>query len=133
MPNPEAQLKPTIAYIGHKTCFIEKGVCSQESDYGLTYPEYRIATITNFEDRVEENKLETITLIHEFGHLLNVLDHYGMEKTIEMQQTDPAYDDTCLYGTGGTWYDRTTNIMEDIELCGGCRNRIINFINRYKF
>ena len=127
IPNPTST---RMVYIGRDICYNE--ICSSSDNLEPTI--YGLAHIYNYtmaihDHRSKEN--ETITAIHEMGHMFGAEDHYGVgeETTAYMQQQYPndGYDENCLYGEG-LW---NMNDVDDIVICNGCQKRI--FENRSRF
>ena len=116
-----------MSYIGWKTCYLDKeSGCSPSSLNGLSFPELRVIAITN--DYSGDS--ETVTAIHEMGHMVGIIDHYDVIEDNEdfnltlseakARYNDPAYSEVCLYGTNGY----TESNPADIVICQGCRNRV---------
>ena len=63
-----------------------------------------------------------ITLIHEFGHIVGALDHYGggscdSTETIEDKYPGKDFDEYCLFGEN----QENIRSMADLTICSGCR------------
>ena len=89
---------------------------------GAANSDFRLAAINNFDGQT----LETITLIHEVGHLLGAPDHYKPDDEL---YSSPKHDVGCLYGVNKS----TMTNLALVSICQGCRDMIEDFIEKYKF
>lgn len=81
---------------------------------GLAAYELGKMMINDFESETSE----TITAIHEMGHMFKAPDHYSQRVTISQQSQ--GYSELCLYG-----YDKEEiETIEDIVICNYCRSII---------
>jgi len=118
---PDMPNATKLLLTGHKTCYREPGsiLCAETSAcglYGVAYFPKRICAVSN----LQGEEKETITAIHEFGHLLGMDDHYT-------PQTNSDFSDHCLYGL--EWSD--FNSVNDIQICSGCRAELESTVNKY--
>jgi hypothetical protein len=91
---------------------------------GLAVPAAGICAIFNFDSEDDE----FVTLVHEFGHLFGVLDHYDdYYGTAYYEGIDPSYDSACIYGEGRI----DPGVRDSITICNGCLNRILDNLDRY--
>lgn len=90
--------------------------------------------ITNY--YLEDIGSETVTAIHEMGHMFGIKDHYAKDenddKNLTTQQAinkfnDPSYNELCLYGEGGYG----ANSLGSVVICQGCRNRVEEWRNAH--
>lgn len=113
-----------MLYIGHDICRYISGTGHKHNSsgdymlFGLACPLRRITTITD----IRSSEQEIITAIHEFGHMFMVDDHYT-------SSVDPnsGLNDYCIYGYRKEEIQR----VQDIVICDGCRNKILENINRF--
>ena len=126
----------TVAYLGHVKCSVSTVkndddtttiVHSNSGALGLTYVRIGLCGVMNFETIPSETK----TMIHEFGHLYGVIDHYGgagksTEQMNEECQSD-IYSEYCIYGEKR--YDET--VLSEYTICDGCKMYIVNNTDRY--
>lgn len=109
---PTTSLSATVAYIGHNTCDRNGASHGENLNRGLAVPKFRIATITN---GYSQNS-EAVTLAHELGHMLGILDHYN------------SGDADCLYGTNGS----KVHSFGSVKVCQNCKNKVAEFISQYE-
>jgi hypothetical protein len=131
VPAPDISTSTTIAFIGNRVC--SEFVCQLSEDSlvyqmqpanGLTVPPVGICTIFNFDSEDDE----FVTLVHEFGHLFGVLDHYDdYYGTAYYEGIDPSYDSACIYGEGRI----DPGVRDSITICNGCLNLILDNLDRY--
>lgn len=72
------------------------------------------------------------TVIHEFGHLYGVKDHYGGTvgtTTEEMRNKyeDREYSEDCIYGENKF----NSDVIAETKICDGCKSWIIENRNCY--
>lgn len=113
-----------MAYIGRETCSAYEFQCTP-GPLGLALMSQRAMIINNHTTEISE----TITAIHEMGHMFGILDHYGdgCPTTDQMNNTSSGYSRDCLYGEGKDSY--TT--VSSINICEGCRNRVKQYRDLY--
>lgn len=127
VPRPDISEYVTMAFIGHNNCIVNGGSHYSNPYYGLCYATLGLMGIMNFESEAQETK----TLIHEFGHLYGVKDHYGgsTQTTTEIIQStgNTGYSRNCIYGENKDQEEVYTNLV----ICDGCASLII--ANKNKF
>ena len=113
-----------MAYIGSETCTAYEFQCTS-GPLGLALMSQRAMVINNLTTETSE----TITAIHEMGHMFGIVDHYGDNcfSTKQMQNEDSGYSEECLYGEDRG--DYTT--VATIKICKGCRNRVKQYRDLY--
>ena len=103
-------------FIGHDTCRVNNGEHNTGGILGLGWKYNGVTSITNF----KENDMNVAkTVIHEFGHLYGIIDHYGgsTKTTEEMNELYGNYFSTyCIYGENRN-KDET---LQDLTICQGC-------------
>ena len=112
---PATSLNATVAFIGHVTCENAGDAHGESAVRGLSVPQFRLVTINNEHG---ENS-EIVTLIHEMGHMIGIVDHY---------YNGLPGDKSCLYGD----YGYNADSLADITVCNVCCNRVADFIEQYK-
>lgn len=129
-PDTSSSLK--IAYIGHNNCSAER---DEEGNlehltnpfFGMAFTGQGLACVMNFSG----NSQETKTLVHEFGHLFGVEDHYGGDglstTQINGKYPNSEYDEYCIYGEKKDKVD----VYQNLVICDGCKDRIRENLNRY--
>lgn len=129
---PPASTNGTLAYIGHPLCERDSnGNCVPLLfTTGLTHKDFRIGVINNYDNRISS---EYVTLIHEFGHLLGILDHYGNGSNgvltlqgIKDLTGDQSYNNECLYGN---YY--VAESISGVPICQGCKNKANGYFQKY--
>lgn len=119
---PETAESMIISFIGHKICDSAGDLHYSNGDngnylHGIAYDPLGILAVSSHVSVAREQ----ITLIHEFGHLIAALDHYGFgyPSTSEMNSgyEGEPFSDNCIYGVGK---DNITSV-EDIVICEGCK------------
>lgn len=72
------------------------------------------------------------TTIHEFGHLYEIEDHYGLDSipsTEEMNKTrKETYCKDCIYGE----YKEDQESFSQLKMCSGCTKKVNENKSRYK-
>lgn len=113
-------------YIGHKTCYrtpVFFGCVENTQLNGIAAYELGKMMINNFTSETSE----TITAIHEMGHMFNAPDHYGIDCPSTDAMGNSNFSRNCLYGESKS--DMKT--IESIHICQGCRDIIESYRNRY--
>lgn len=107
-----------MSYIGRNICYTgDFQACVQPPlGYGLSFEAERVMGIAN---HLGEDS-ETVTAIHEMGHMFGTVDHYS-------SSTGYSEIDNCLYGCIGYQGDDP----DAITLCSNCRNTIMRNRDRY--
>ena len=113
-----------MLYIGHDICFNDPrfwhihNSSGTNAILGLSCVYRRVMTITD----IRSSEQEIITAIHELGHMFMAPDH-------DNRQADPSQgeDNYCIYGL----YKEQIQRVQDIVICDGCRNKILENINRF--
>lgn len=125
------------SFSGIKLVFLGQKMCERNGwdecfpiDYvGRVFELYWLAAIMNFESQ----ESEIATMVHEFGHLYGVIDHYGgmhspySTETISEDYPSDSYSSQCIYGEG----KGDPTVTRDIIICNGCKNRIIEHRNEF--
>ena len=113
-----------VVYTGHTTCKKYVNGHVYQGVHGFALPESRKLLICDQENTYVH---ETITLIHEFGHMYGAEDHYGSEvggipTTEEMNNKKPGsvFSPDCIYGE----YKDSYTSLDKIKICTGCREKI---------
>ena len=121
-----------VAFIGHVLCSASSH--DTQPANGLAYFPYRVCTIYSFDNHpgfgLSDEACEYRTLVHEFGHLFGVIDHYGEGyATTEQMESEYGYDfdDDCIYGRCRNFEDNTVNIT----VCPSCQTMIRNNLAHY--
>lgn len=126
IPSPSSTTSVKMAYTGHSTCAYGSAfdTCLDSPSNGLAYPDLHIMLITNPSGEASE----TLTMIHEMGHMFGIIDHYGQDcpSTDTMQDTDSEYSRYCIYGELKDNYS-----VDNITICQGCRNRVTENRDNY--
>ena len=124
-PNTSENVK--IAFIGHNNCEVSGINHYSNPYYGLCYYNLGLMGIMNFVSEAQETK----TLVHEFGHLYFVEDHYGGNtRTTEqmIQETgNTGYSRNCIYGENKD----QASVYNNLVICDGCASVIIANKNRF--
>ena len=107
-----------MAYIGHPTCLVGDDGKHRGAYLGLTYPARGLITITNFDSLESEIK----TMVHEFGHLYDAPDHYGIGDVptttqYKIQTGDYRFNENCIYGDN----KEDESVLSNLTICDGCR------------
>ena len=121
IPSPSADNTVKIAFIGHIPCFIYNNILHISAQpNGLTVASVRIATVENTISSISEKK----TAIHEFGHFFYAPDHSGnggyTTQGIIEQTKDNRFNRKCIYGED----KETSEVLNDLTICDGCKARI---------
>jgi len=107
-----------MLYVGHNICFVDSSgyghqfnSSSEVPIRGLSLDLIRSMVITDTRDE----ECETITAIHEFGHMFGVKDHYDKRESITSNKKD-----YCIYG-----YDKELiTLVDEIVICPGCDTQL---------
>jgi hypothetical protein len=125
IPFPDLNDSVKVAYIGQEYC--TQNNHSGHPYNGMTYPKIGLAAIMNF----GTVKSETQTLIHEFGHLYDVRDHYGEGCPTTAQLIavtgNTNFSQNCIYGENRG----TSSVTNNYTICEGCKATIRDNINSY--
>ncbi len=131
VPDTSSTLK--VAFVGHDTCCEDKNnLTSHPSNpiNGLANETLGLAMITNFSSSDSEAK----TLIHEFGHLYGVIDHYGSTdgsilstEQMNISQNTTKFSKTCIYGENR----EQDSVLDDFAICEGCSEIILRNMGKY--
>ena len=118
IPFPDMTQSLTMLFSGHRMC--KAGNHSMHSTLGMALPLAGISMVMNFDSETSEQK----TVVHEFGHLFEVLDHYNIgdvKSSAEMEaETGRPYDSYCIYGERKDDAD----VMSNLILCTACKEII---------
>ena len=112
----------TIAFLGPTLCSLgTDGVCHPTGPLGGVkgLSDYTTSTMIIFNNSPIE-QAETVTLIHEMGHMFGADDHY-------QTRTGIPEIDNCLYGFSGVNCTDPQNIF----LCAECHDTIVENHGRY--
>lgn len=115
-----------IQYIGTRSCGVHDGIHKDQPYWGYANPYTNTAVIND--PRLDKNA-EAETLIHEFGHLIGVEDHYanesGMPSTSTMNTNYQGYNfsQNCMYG-------ENRFMLEDETFCEGCKKKVSDWLDR---
>ncbi len=131
-PKIESGLKMT--YIGHLTCSVYRnsagGFISHANGdtLGLTFREIGVCNVMNFNSANDETK----TMVHEFGHLYDAPDHYGIGSVPTTQEKiditgDNRFSEYCIYGEEKS----NSDVVENLIICNGCKAIITANRNRF--
>ncbi len=125
-----------IVYLGHEKCAMSTGteddnnikyhVPNEETPLGLAYTKLGLCGVMNFGTPSNETK----TMLHEFGHLYGVDDHYGGDgKTTQelISEGKIGYSEYCIYGENRN----SDEVLENYTICDGCKTLIASNYNRY--
>ena len=113
-----------MMFVGHDICFHSEldghtyNSDTENDHYGLSYMALRSMIITDECGGVHES----ITAIHEFGHMFGITDHY-LPKHLPKENTD----EYCIYGKKK---DHITSI-KDIVICPGCTTQFMDKLYHY--
>lgn len=110
-----------ILLTGHRTCVQKDLYCentSSEGLYGLANFGRRTCIVSN----TTSEESETISAIHEFGHMIGIEDHY------DAVLANSPYSNNCIYGANSASYTTVSGIV----ICSGCRNEFENTVNGYQ-
>lgn len=129
LPRPNKTINLSMYFVGHECC--REGMIYNTIHYpavnGLGSEEFGNALI-NQHRSVEK---ERMTVVHEFGHLYGVEDHYGgkYKSTDDMNSNiEPdLYSTYCIYGEKKA----DTDVSNNLTICDGCRQTIENNWDRY--
>lgn len=115
-----------MAFIGHNICVYDAG-CSrkygldQNPILGITFANIGLSMITHDKASITES----VTVVHEFGHFIGALDHYGSgcKTTAQMNAVYPGYNfnTNCMYGED--FFNDPDN-MSELTICAGCQKLI---------
>lgn len=110
-----------MAYTGHETCAINNGVHKDHPTLGVANRGVGYMIINNFNSEASELK----TVVHEFGHMFEVQDHYeigDVPSTDEMNEMVgyALYSSTCIYGED----KETSAVLSGLIICNGCKQTI---------
>ena len=115
-----------VAFLGHEGCWRHSLLDACRPLPGLADQNRRVAVVSKF-NTVDA---ETIAMIHEFGHLYGIRDHYndGCFSTADIAEeyNDNSYASRCIYGELKGQIDS----IEDIVICQGCRNRVDEYFGQ---
>ncbi len=109
VPLPDATSDVMIAFTGHTTCVNISGNHVIHGASGVAVEAWQVLTVVEFGPPA----FTKYTLVHEFGHLYGVDDHYH-DRAINIG-TD--YDDNCIYGL----FHNESEVYENLLLCDHCR------------
>ena len=131
LPVPDITQQVNMTFIGHKTCErLEYGsgqfLSHDESSltYGMMLTGTGVTMITCF---VSEAK-ESATVMHEFGHLYGVVDHYTIRASVQNGNGSSSnYSDDCIYG----WNKDSDEVVNNLPICDECKAIIENNTFRY--
>ena len=100
-----------IAFIGKNVCHKKENSCITDTD-GFAVAEERVALVSSTQNSTFK---ETLTLIHEFGHLFGAPDHYSysLHQDAERNYPDLTFEPDCIYG-----YNKY--LLTDTSICSGC-------------
>lgn len=109
-----------ILFLGGITCSTEGNAHIEQQIKGKAHNYTKTAVINNLDGADWETK----TLIHELGHLLGAIDHYGRFGALTTNQANDNFPDytfsqTCMYG------EERGNADSRI-LCEGCTGMILD-------
>ena len=122
LPNTSSSVK--VAYIGHEYC--TENTHTTRGYNGLANQSWGLAVVSN----IISPQSETKTLLHEFGHLYGVEDHYGIgcKSTDDMNGgIDGIYSEDCIYGE----HREYAHVLNGFTICEGCRARIESNVGLY--
>ena len=145
---PDNITSASIYFIGHEVCNAD--VCSDSGDSsdsgdflatGLALFDYGICSIFSFEgvNWTSDSELTSLTVqdveyrtvVHEFGHLFDVVDHYGngAKSTYEMNNNSNTgpYSMFCIYGEA--WKHK--DVYKNSTICNGCKQTILANLSTY--
>lgn len=118
---PDVSQAFKIAFIGHTVC--SQSACKDQgrAPWGLASPRYGFLAVADHRSDVDE----LITLIHEFGHLIGALDHYGIngwttEYFNDEQIANAEFHRNCLFGEE----HESMRELTDLVICPGCQELI---------
>lgn len=125
-----------LVYLGHDNCVMstvtengateKRHVSGDLTVLGLAYTKLGLCGVMNFGTPANETK----TMLHEFGHLYGVDDHYGGNgKTTQdlILEGKTGYSEYCIYGENRN----SPEVLENYTICDGCKALIESNYNRY--
>ncbi|MBQ3252874.1 MAG: DNRLRE domain-containing protein [Oscillospiraceae bacterium] len=114
----------TMMYVGHNVCFVDAdyghqfNASSMVPLRGLASNSKRIMVITDTRGGIQE----TLTAIHEFGHMFGITDHYRSDH--------PPKANTSRYCIYGDRKDEINSVSSGI-ICPGCVAQMMANIDDY--
>ena len=129
IPFPNINNNTLLVFIGHRIC---KGYDAdtgndEEGPLGLSWIDYGIASITNFDSTESEMK----TIAHEIGHWYGAPDHYNIGDVPSTAELSASlgynFNSKCIYGED----KENSSVINNLVICEGCRTYIE--ANRGKF
>lgn len=126
IPFPDMTQSLTMLFSGHRMCKADNH--STHSTMGMAVPLAGISMIMNFNSEASEQK----TVVHEFGHLFDAPDHYGIGNIPTTQEQknktgDNRYNRQCIYGE-----DKDSSyVQENLIICDGCKAVIQANANKF--
>jgi len=115
-----------LAYIGHNTCQNYSGLgCIVNGSAGSSFYLYGLATnIRGVCEVMDHTSLahSKLTTVHEFGHLVGFIDHYGGDGRDTTTQINNRYSTNlfsmdCIYGENND----KSQVISDYTICNGCK------------
>ena len=127
IPSLNAQKRFKLAYIGRKLCQADEDGQGHGSDpgapLGLAIRSQGVIGVMCQSATITETE-ETQVMIHEFGHLFKVDDHYGYGTTstdqIIADTGDEGYNRLCIYGEDNA----VSTVTSSYLICDGCKAQI---------
>ncbi len=116
IPFPDMTKSLTMLFSGHKMCTSDDH--NRHRYYGIAVPLAGISMIMDFSSEASEQE----TVVHEFGHLFDAPDHYGIGNIPSTAQKnretgDNSYSRQCIYGED----KETPYVQNNLIICDGCR------------
>jgi CobQ-like glutamine amidotransferase family enzyme len=138
VPFPDTTSTLRIAYVGHITCDADpvmghnyntlNGLAEESIGLGMVVSPNESDLVGTPNITLEQ--IETHTLMHEFGHLFGLEDHYGGQYNSSEtmgEETGYTHNANCSYGENR----HNPNLIKNYTLCNGCKAVLIDNRNNY--
>ena len=122
-----------MVFLGQAMCECRGGECAPINYVGRVVKELELVAIMNH----GSTTLEYETVVHEFGHLFGIEDHYGdwnmtSPMTPNTSVMDDLYEDRgfnsdCIYGENKEEVD----VLAEMTICDGCKSFVYENRNLY--
>ena len=123
-----------MLFLGHEMCERDSplGNCYPVLSNGIAREADKICAVYTFTS-IEE---ELLTVLHEFGHLIGAVDHYGGGNVPSTDDMNEAYDEVDLFKTlcvfGEAKYsdnDEHSSLVNNPVICDGCKQMIQTYLS----